>query len=757
MDHILRLLSRHGIKQAAATLMFMPERITARYSGGFEDMELRFFLEDKPLGTAGSVLNTYPYIKDSGDVLVISGDAICDIDITAAVRFHKEKNADATLVLSRSTRPLEYGVVLTGADGRIQRFIEKPAWSQTVADTVNTGIYILSQKVLKLIPPGVSYDFGKDLFRKMLCEGYSLYGYVDDGYWCDIGDLSAYYICNMDALEGRIKGIVPPKQDGKGVTPFCIGRDTQARDSAVIGPHAVIGSRCRIAEGAVIERSIVHDSVYIAAGAVIRGAVICRGAVIGEKAYIPEGCVIGENSVIGKRVTLSKNVKVYNDKTIGEGIHLMSSLAFGDVRRDLFDDNGISGSVDTTLSPEYCVRLGAACGYAAGGKNTLGRIGVMHCGSAQATLVADALLCGVLSSGAKSYSFAQGFTAMAAFTAGHFRLDALLYVDRDPADEGGCVIKIFDRDTLSPARSFERRLESFLAREDSKRAGAGAIYRTEVFDSIKFLYFSELVKSAGTRLDGFTVALDAEGIHDSGSCAHILAKALTELGATVYDAREKKVSSGVPVIKMGQDGFNLEVCQDGACIADFWHVAAILQEDAIKTGNTVISLPYLAPDALGAYAEHMGATVLRYLSCPSEDSEEEKKAREAVFSQLFLKDAAFASMRLCCVLHHGKTTVGQLADRVPPFHYTFKDVDADDEGKTFIMRRLSSPEDGKSECTPRGEGIKLIYDKGQVIVVPRRRGGFRLYSEAANSEAAQELLSEAMQRVLNAADERNGR
>lgn len=134
---------------------------------------------------------------------MISGDAVCDLDLSAAMGFHRASRADATLVLYRHPEPLEYGLVLTDDTGRVERFIEKPSWGQVFTNTVNTGIYLLTRRAMDRVPEGRACDFGKDLFPALLEEGAPLYGHIADGYWCDMGDCGAYLACTADALGAR--------------------------------------------------------------------------------------------------------------------------------------------------------------------------------------------------------------------------------------------------------------------------------------------------------------------------------------------------------------------------------------------------------------------------------------------------------------------------------------------------------------------------------------------------------------------------
>ncbi|MDH4140888.1 MAG: nucleotidyltransferase family protein, partial [Coriobacteriia bacterium] len=152
MQHILGLVKHHGITDAVATLAFMPQVIEDYFGDGEEwSMSISYALEETPLGTAGSVKNAMPILADE-TFIVISGDALTDINLAEVIHFHKEREAHVTIALKSVPDPLEFGVVITDDDGRIQRFLEKPSWGQVFSDTINTGIYVLEPEIFDHVP-----------------------------------------------------------------------------------------------------------------------------------------------------------------------------------------------------------------------------------------------------------------------------------------------------------------------------------------------------------------------------------------------------------------------------------------------------------------------------------------------------------------------------------------------------------------------------------------------------------------------------
>src|SRR3954452_24072348 len=208
MEHILELLREHGFVDVVVTVAFLPQAIRSYFGTGDSlGLNIEYSVEESPLGTAGSVRLVSDRLDDT--FLVISGDALCDIDLGAIVAAHKAKKAAVTIGLKSVENPLEFGIVVTDEDGRVERFLEKPSWGQVFSDTINTGIYVLEPEVLRHIPTDRPYDWSTELFPYLLEMGRPIYGFVLDGYWQDIGTLDQYRQANFDALEEKVRLHVP--------------------------------------------------------------------------------------------------------------------------------------------------------------------------------------------------------------------------------------------------------------------------------------------------------------------------------------------------------------------------------------------------------------------------------------------------------------------------------------------------------------------------------------------------------------------
>ena len=171
MEHILRHLKNCGFDEVCAAVKYRAGDIIGHFGDGSAlGIELQYRIEDAPLGTAGAVKNCADFYGDE-DFLVISADAACDFRLDELMQAHKKSGAALSIALHRNSEPLRFGLALPDADGRVRAFIEKPDWPRVVTDMVNTGIYVISPRVMDMVPLEREYDFGKELFPLLLRRG----------------------------------------------------------------------------------------------------------------------------------------------------------------------------------------------------------------------------------------------------------------------------------------------------------------------------------------------------------------------------------------------------------------------------------------------------------------------------------------------------------------------------------------------------------------------------------------------------------
>jgi len=292
MEHILRLLARHGFGEAIANLHWFPETIEDHFGDGSEfGMELSYSREERLLGTSGGVRNAAGFLGDS--FLVISGDALTDIDLAAMREFHSSHDGVATLATKRVTDTTQFGVAITGADGRIQGFQEKPEAAEALSDLANCGIYMFSAEIFDYFPePGTSKaagpddpdgfaDWAMDVFPALLENDIPFYSHEIEAYWNDIGNLDELRQGNLDALHGEVRVEPGAPEVAEGI------RAASSLDGVEVEGPALIGAGVEIGAGVRIQGpAIVGDGCRIGAGAWVRDSILLAGAELPAEAML---------------------------------------------------------------------------------------------------------------------------------------------------------------------------------------------------------------------------------------------------------------------------------------------------------------------------------------------------------------------------------------------------------------------------------------------------------------------------------------
>jgi mannose-1-phosphate guanylyltransferase len=301
MEHGLRLLVQHRIDRAIANLHWFPETIEGRFGdGSVLGIDLSYSHEDQLLGTAGGVRNVADFLGDS--FLVIAGDALTDIDLTAMREFHDSHDGVATVATKRVSDTSEFGVVIAGTDGRIQGFQEKPVPAEALTDLANTCIYMFRPEVFEFFPePGTSAaagpddppefaDWAMDVFPALLEGDVPFYSHEIDAYWNDIGNLEELRQGNLDALRGEVEvepgapevaaGVrsASPLEGADVSAPALIGNGVELGEAVRIEGPAIVGDRCRIGDGALLRDSILLEGVEVPAGGMLIGGIAARAA-----------------------------------------------------------------------------------------------------------------------------------------------------------------------------------------------------------------------------------------------------------------------------------------------------------------------------------------------------------------------------------------------------------------------------------------------------------------------------------------------
>jgi mannose-1-phosphate guanylyltransferase len=274
--HVFDLLQRHGIDELVLLTSYLAETFTAAVKVAEErGMTVHVTHEEEPLGTAGAIKNAEHFLDDE-TFFAFNGDILTAMDLSAALSFHRERSAEATIVLTPVDDPSAYGVVPTDEDGRVRGFIEKPAPGTATTNLINAGVYIFEPSVLERIPAGAEYSAERALFPGLVDEGARLFGVASDAYWMDIGTPAKYLQANLDALSGAFPTDLAGAEDGSLVDPEA-DVDGASITSSVVGAGAVV------AAGAALERCVLLPGARVEASASL------RGCILGEVASVAEG------------------------------------------------------------------------------------------------------------------------------------------------------------------------------------------------------------------------------------------------------------------------------------------------------------------------------------------------------------------------------------------------------------------------------------------------------------------------------------
>ncbi|MEW6173956.1 MAG: sugar phosphate nucleotidyltransferase [Bacillota bacterium] len=783
MEYCVDLLKKNEIREIGCTLRYLPDVIVRHFGDGSDfGVRISYFIEENPLGTAGSVRNAAAFLDQT--FIVVSGDALTDANLSMAVNFHRKRGAIATIVLARASCPLEYGVVITGDGGQIRCFLEKPGWGEVFSDTVNTGIYVLEPEIFDYFPAGKNFDFSKDLFPLLMKEKRALYGYIMDGYWCDIGGLEAYLKAHRDLLSGAVDAILPGREvsprvwmeDGVSVDteaqlkgPLVIGRNTEVRAGACIGAFTVLGRGCTVQAGASIKRSVAWDHCFIGRGAALRGAILANKVQVQTDAGVYEGAVVGDHSVIRERGLLKPGVKLWPHKLVETGATVNESLVWGNgTPQHLFGSEGVIGHANLEITPEFAVRLGGCFGAVLGKRATVGVSSDVYPVS---RMVKSALIAGLQSIGIKVKDFGEGTTPMHRFAARTLGCNGGVHVLLSTQNPEKLRMIFTDAEGGSISRGTERKIEQLYYREDFARETAPGIYTPEFVPGVSGAYIDHL---CGYGAEGLkTAGLKLVLLYEETNLGRLLGPIAQRLGLVLYSFEKEfcgsqprpwqeyqKLLPGIcqAVVENGADGGAvIDANADHIVLID--ERGRIIQDDlftailalvALKQRGGPVVVPVTAPQVIDILAARYSAEVIRTKSARQDFW---KRALSAEAHEILLHfDALAALVRVFSFLYEQGISLGDLVDEVPAFFLTRREVPVSWEAKGAVIRRLI--EEKPAQQLELIDGVKVYHPDGWALILPDPEEPVcRVFSEGASMEIAESLTEFYAQKIKGMVEE----
>jgi mannose-1-phosphate guanylyltransferase/phosphomannomutase len=789
LEHVLRLLRRHGITETVVTVQFLASLVRNYFGDGDElGMELQYATEQRPLGTAGSVKNAETALRDE-PFLVMSGDALTDADLTGMIEFHRASGALVTVGLKSVPDPLEYGIVICDPDGRVNRFLEKPTWGQVFSDTVNTGIYVMEPEVLAQVPADTEVDWSGQVFPQLLEAGAPLYGYRFDGYWEDVGTLASYRQVHVDVLNGEVEveigafEVSPGVWLGEGAEidpdvdiagPVLVGDYTRVEAGSQLRSYAVLGANVVVKAGAVVERSVVHDNVFVGPRASLRGCTIGRNTDVMRAARVDEGAVVGDDCVIEQEAYLSAGVRVYPFKTVDAGALVTSSVIWESRgHRSLFGPRGVSGLVNVEITPDLAVRLASAWA-------TTLRKGSVVIASRDVSRAATALKRAVVSAlTARAIDVRDLEVApapVARFATAHSDAAGGVMIHTTPGDPQSVDLVFLDESGADLGPSAQRRLERVFSRQEFRRAFPGEIAQLSYPARIVDNYTQEVLASvdaSGADTSDLRVVIDTAG----GAAAVVLPTMLGRLGvdSLIVNGRLDESSptetlgshmQGLArlgeLVPSSRASFGARfdpvaerlalVDERGQIIHDDRALLVVMDLVAAERRGGTVALPVTTTRVAEQVAAFHGVDI-----CWTGTGATGLSAAAARHGVIFAGDgrggfivpefsaaidgiAAFA--RIVGLVARTKLTMSEIDARIPQAHVQRREVPTPWSAKGTVMRAVL--EAAGSRYVDTTDGVRVVEADGRwVLVLPDpAEATTHLWAEGPDAAAATALLDE---------------
>ncbi|MBU1107177.1 MAG: NTP transferase domain-containing protein [Candidatus Riflebacteria bacterium] len=794
MEHIVNLLKQYDFDRICSILYFQPEVITKYFGEGADfDIQMEYQMATADYGTAGSVKNTEEKLKDES-FIIISGDVLTDFDLSEAIKFHREKKAMATMVLTRVTNPLEYGVVITADDGKIIRFLEKPSWGEVFSDTINTGIYILEPEIFKYIPAKTEFDFSKNLFPLMLKEGLPLYGYVAEGYWKDIGSLEEYILAHKNVLNGEVKLQIP------GNRLNIIGRDVWVGNNSNISPKVkfkggvIIGQNCFVEDGVDLENCVLGDGCIVRKNAKIKGGTLWDGVHVGENAEIYEaviggnthlqdnvvveaGAIIAEECRIGKGAIVRENVKIWPKKQVEEGSTVYSSIIWSDKwTKNLFNDYGISGLANIEITPEMACKIGAAYGSTL----TKGASIITSRDSNKISRVINrAIISGLSSAGVNVADLRVTPAPVARYKPGAFMRGGGVHVKLASEDPNQIEIKIFDAEGRDISIAQKKTIERLFNREDFRRVSIQEVGEISFPPRVPENYSEELLRCLDTAAISsrrMKIVLDycfsgASGIFNTFlgklNCEVITLNAYHDENRTTLVSPEQSQASVASIVKslgadlgiiMGDGAERISFVDDQGRIISGIEAMIVWAKMAFELiPGAKIAVPVSSTHQLEKLAILHGGTIVRTKT--SDRAMMDAAVNEKVeiclderggiifpaFQAAF--DGMISSVKLLEFISLLKKPLSEIVNSIPDFYARACRIPCPWEDKGKVMRYAMEYAKDKETHLLDGVKIMLANDEWVLILPDPDRPFVNVSVESTSEKKVQDLLEKTIARV----------
>jgi mannose-1-phosphate guanylyltransferase/phosphomannomutase len=781
IEHIIGYLKSHNITDLILILYHQSEIIRNYFKDGSEfGVKIQYVKPDADYGTAGAVHCAQPYINDR--FIIISGDVVTDMDITRAVNFHAKKNSLATIILTHAKNPLQFGIVLTDKDGKINKFYEKPTWSEVFSDTINTGIYILEKHALDIIPVSrpsnkQDTDFSKNFFPYLLKNRLPLFGFVENGYWRDIGSLEDYISTNLEVLKGKVK--LASLRDGiknGNVT----GKQCKISKTAEI-TNSIIGNNCTIGNNTKIKNCVLWNNAVVDDNCKLTNNVLCNDVRIKQNTTIQENVFIGDKVTVGSNVLIKSDVKIWPQKVIDGNSTVLKNLIWEDRWRDsLYTDSRITGLANIEITPEFAAKLGMIFGIYTGIRS---RIEVSRDTDNISWMIKGAVMSGLMSSGIEVIDLQTTPIPIVRQELKAGKGSGGIFVRKSPFDASKCDIIFFDSTGKDLSSTKTKTIEKMFFSEDHRPVPFNDIgsvtFPARTYESYKAHFMSNINKelinkrrfkiainySHGITSSIFPLVLSDFNLELVSLDTHLdpvkqtrtpeeFNNALKQLS---YIITSLKYDAGFLIDAGGEKIFMID---DSGKIINSDRFLSIIINLFLSLNPAVkkIAVPIQASGEIDIIASRYGTEIIRVKdshfammnAADVPDIELVGGTKGGViFPQfLFATDGMFAIVKILEMLAASEKSLSQLDKDTPKLYMAKNNIYCTKELKGKIMRKLvEESENMKRELI---DGIKIFFDRYKwVLCIPdSEREIFHVNAEGKTRKTAEKLVKEYSNKII---------
>ena len=790
MEHTMMNLKDLGITEFIVLLYFKPDIIKDYFKDGAHlGIKITYVLPDDDYGTAGAVKLAQDLIGDE-NFIIISGDLVTDFDFQKIFDYHKEKKSKLTITLTSVDNPLEFGVVIANENGRIEKFLEKPSWGEVFSDTINTGIYIIEPEILNYIPKNENFDFGKDLFPRLMREGIELTAGHAEGYWRDVGNPESYRDVYDDILTGKVnlkisgdKQVFPDgilysekvydfDESVEIIGRVILGKNVKLHKGVKLN-NVVLGDNVTIGANSKIRNTVMWDNVKIEKNAMLDGCVICNDNVIGKNLTVKAGLILAEGCEIGQLVTVEKDVTIWAHKVVEDAAIISNSLILGSkYKNSIFEDGMVVGHSNVELSCEMATKLAEAFGAQLPVGSTVLISRDYHKNS---RMLKRAFLGGLLSAGINVIDYSDIPSAVLRCSlSSHEEYSAGVHFRQKIDDASSTVITFYNHEALRINSDVSKKIEKAFFKETFRRVDYSKIgkifesdhekeyrvYKQGIQEQLQSHQFKCVDCRIGVDMmhgmasEVFPDILNEMGIHNIMFNAYPDENRLANINQLIKQSNDD-MSAVVKALKLDAGfllypyGQRLDImCNDGTILPKqtALHVVLSLLNMQAKTSGVKknVFLPTWAADIVdfdalnierGQYANFTISQMKKY------DLVATGEGNFAFTEFATHRDSMYATLKILEMLLAYDVKLSDLIEALPSFHYVATQVQCSQALKGKMMRKFLEDSKGK-ECSTL-DGVKIWLDKNDwILMIPDQYNDhLNLYIQAQNDEKGEAILA----------------